>query len=872
MRNLKWWMGVVEDRDDPEQLGRCKVRIFGLHTENLGLLPTDDLPWAVPMQPITSAATSGVGSTPVGIVPGAWVVGFFMDGEECQQPVIMGTIAGKPKDRTPALSKQKQDIANQLNVKRDIQGNPVYDGKGTVITVDSGNTSIQNQFTPLVPSDLTKIFNYLGKQLSNDDYSKEGEYGELGRYQFTVSNLIDLGYIQYSFLSDVPIGKALLESSNNWTGKNGITSKKLFLASKKVQDDSVLVFAKDNYDTMVTNSKIKPTDNAGFVAGLIATAHLVGPNYADNLDRKNSYGQRIKKYFVDVNAIFGDNVLGANVSGISVDYTDASNYFPIPKDEFTDPEFSNITGFTDPNNKYPKYEYLGLSDINKLAIGDTTHSSLKVKTNQKITNIETANSEETWDEPDSAFMGLYPYNQVIETEAGHVIELDNTPNAERIHVFHKSGSYIEIDSNGTMVKKTVGDNYEIVDRNNSLFVKGAQRLTVEGKTSIYVKDNASIEVDGDVSLIGHGDALIQTAGNMKVAAKSLEISATNALNFISDGPVNIQGSAINLYSKGGMTAKSLGDFSIQSSGTMSIKGSVSLLLDAPIVKTKMGANLVKAIVYYTAKLPTVRNPDKTILPYLNRTNVRPSSDGTDIAGLTAGQVAATNLTGQQILDKTTGNNSTIAKTKSQSFAKGGNYPFKTYPCGDIFGQAQKYIKGTTILSPSLYWRLDDLLVGEHRLARPVAQRGLSAPELVCNLRQLASNCLDPIRAQWPTIIISSGLRKEGSLGTSNDSDHDIGCAVDIQLKGVSEFVSYLLFANWIQKNIPYKQLLFEYETYDRKTNKKLDTPKKWIHIAFRIDFKNNTLIRSKLTDAIFQDGVLLYEGIPTPEEVRTYKL
>ena len=42
--NLIWWMGVVEDRQDPEQLGRCKVRIFGYHTEDINVLPTEDLP------------------------------------------------------------------------------------------------------------------------------------------------------------------------------------------------------------------------------------------------------------------------------------------------------------------------------------------------------------------------------------------------------------------------------------------------------------------------------------------------------------------------------------------------------------------------------------------------------------------------------------------------------------------------------------------------------------------------------------------------------------------------------------------------------------------------------------------------------------
>ena len=870
MRNLNWWMGVVEDRDDPEKLGRCKIRIFGLHTENVGLLPTDDLPWAVPMQPITSAATSGVGSTPVGLVPGAWVVGFFMDGAECQQPVIMGTIAGKPKDRAPAISKQKQDASKKLNVKRDALGNPVYDGKGSVITLDPATTSLQSQFAPLVPTDLNKIFSYLGKQLSNNDYAKEGEYGELGKYQFTVSNLIDLGFISYSFVSDVPIGKALLESSNNWTGKSGITSKKTFLASKKIQDDSVLVFAKDNYDTMVTNGKIKPDDDAAFVAGLIATAHIIGPNYADNLDRKNSYGQKVKQYFVDVNALFG-----ANVSSILVNYTDANDYYPVTDNGYNNTELADVIGFTDPSKKYPKYEYLGLSDVNKLAIGNTTHTSLRVKENKKVTNIETANSEETWDEPNSAFMGRYPYNQVIETEAGHVIELDNTPNAERIHVFHKSGSYIEIDGNGTMVKKTVGDNYEIIDRNNSLYVKGAQRLTVEGKTSIYVKDDASIEVDGDVSLIGHGDALIQTAGNMKVAAKSLEISATNALNLISDGPVNIQGSSVNLYSKGAMTAKALGDFSIQSSGTMSIKGSVSLLLDAPIVKTKMGANLVKAIVYYTSKLPAVRTPDKTILPYLERINIRENDDEVpssyEIAGLTAGQVATSQLTGQQILDKTTATNSTVTDSKNIiTNSNAGNIPFSLQTCGDIYGFKTNSFRDTVRVSYNFYLR--DFLPTEcapklNKLSQ-AGQAGLSAKEIICNLRQLAWNCLDPIYSKYPSMYISSGLRVPGcSKKSVVDSDHNIGCAVDIKLK-VGGYTDHINMAKWIEANIPFKQLLFEYTT-DKTGNQLVD---KWIHIAFRVDYTSGKLLRSSMPVGVLENHATKYTKIPTVDEMRKLKL
>ena len=93
---FRWFVGVVEDRNDPKYLGRCRVRCLGLHTDNLEKRPTADLPWAHPMNPITSATISGVGQTPLGPVEGTWVVGFFSDGGEAQTPIIMGTLPGVP--------------------------------------------------------------------------------------------------------------------------------------------------------------------------------------------------------------------------------------------------------------------------------------------------------------------------------------------------------------------------------------------------------------------------------------------------------------------------------------------------------------------------------------------------------------------------------------------------------------------------------------------------------------------------------------------------------------------------------------------------------------------------------------------------------
>ncbi len=103
---FQWFVGVVEDRQDPQTLGRLRVRCLGYHTEGLDKLPTADLPWAHVMNPITSATVSGLGQTPLGAVAGTWVVGFFQDGSDAQQPIIIGTLPGVPSELPDITSKK----------------------------------------------------------------------------------------------------------------------------------------------------------------------------------------------------------------------------------------------------------------------------------------------------------------------------------------------------------------------------------------------------------------------------------------------------------------------------------------------------------------------------------------------------------------------------------------------------------------------------------------------------------------------------------------------------------------------------------------------------------------------------------------------
>lgn len=274
-----WWHGVVEDINDPLKVGRCRVRIYGFHTANKALIPTESLPWASVIQPITSAAISGKGASPTGILPGTWVVGFFRDGPHAQDPIIMGTVAGYPF----------------------------------------------------------------------------------------------------------------------------------------------------------------PDDNG---------------NYKD-------------------------------------------------KEQ----------GFNDPSGTYPLDSYAGEQDTNRLARGESLESTiLKDKTDARISKIPAALTG-NWQEPSSAYGATYPYNHVYESQSGHIIEVDDTPGKERLHRYHKAGSFEEIGATGSRLTKIVGDDYEITIGSKSAMIKGNVLYTNEGKAQFKVGRDFYLEVDGDVRTLVHGNVVMHTKGS-----------------------------------------------------------------------------------------------------------------------------------------------------------------------------------------------------------------------------------------------------------------------------------------------------------------------------------------------------------------------
>lgn len=91
-----WFTGVVEEAAgmDPYQAGRVRVRCFSYHNPDHVLLPTENLIWAHCLLPVSDGGIGDVGSFNIGLQAGDWVMGFFRDGDDMQDPVVLGGWSG----------------------------------------------------------------------------------------------------------------------------------------------------------------------------------------------------------------------------------------------------------------------------------------------------------------------------------------------------------------------------------------------------------------------------------------------------------------------------------------------------------------------------------------------------------------------------------------------------------------------------------------------------------------------------------------------------------------------------------------------------------------------------------------------------------
>ena len=152
---LFWWIGEVEDNEDPLNIGRCKCRVLNYYTNPAGgsadSLPTEDLPWATVLQSTDQAGSDGVGSSSGQLQPGAIVMGFFMDGESAQMPIIMGVLRGNKGETSTA----KKFLFTGEDIPDGISPNPALQAPGSSDTTkkatptDNNAVSLPNNGVPI---------------------------------------------------------------------------------------------------------------------------------------------------------------------------------------------------------------------------------------------------------------------------------------------------------------------------------------------------------------------------------------------------------------------------------------------------------------------------------------------------------------------------------------------------------------------------------------------------------------------------------------------------------------------------------------------------------------------------------------------------
>lgn len=172
-------------------------------------------------------------------------------------------------------------------------------------------------------------------------------------------------------------------------------------------------------------------------------------------------------------------------------------------------------------------------------------------------------------EPDSAYGAKYPYNKVTQSESGHVIEVDDTPNKERLHVYHKSGTYVEVDHTGRTVVKVAGDSFTIVAGNDTVFINKNQTTTIKG--------NLTAEVDGTTT------ATLKKATSVHVNDKATA-TIDKTLNIKVKGSATIDSdSSVNIIAGGSVSVKAVGSLTATVGGSATITSGGAFTVIAPII-------------------------------------------------------------------------------------------------------------------------------------------------------------------------------------------------------------------------------------------------------------------------------------------------
>jgi hypothetical protein len=144
-------------------------------------------------------------------------------------------------------------------------------------------------------------------------------------------------------------------------------------------------------------------------------------------------------------------------------------------------------------------------------------------------------------EPDSAFSAEYPFNRVIRSRKGHLIELDDTDGGERIHIYHTSGTSIEMAPDGRLTIRNPGDSFELVGGVKNIAVAGDAEITVGGNLKTIVKGAVDIEAEGNINLESNNVLRLKGKEGIQLHSGAGVVAKCPAGVSITDGSLHVVG-------------------------------------------------------------------------------------------------------------------------------------------------------------------------------------------------------------------------------------------------------------------------------------------------------------------------------------------
>ena len=523
-------------------------------------------------------------------------------------------------------------------------------------------------------------------------------------------------------------------------------------------------------------------------------------------------------------------------------------------------------GFTDPNANYPTKEYAGISETNKLAQGDARGTVVTEKNKNRMKGAKLPGGE-AWDEPESAFRGAYPYNKVTQTESGHIIEVDDTPGSERLHIYHTSGTYIEIDANGSVVKRTKGSSYEIIDRNGKISIAGRADISVNGACNIFVGNDANIEVEGDTNITCHNDITAQAGGTFNLSAVEEFNIASGNVNIEAYYTMNHKATTLNMHSKENMHMRSNADIKVQATnlydfvsdtvytqaaGAINIKSGDKTNIDSGAEINLLASNNVNLdgsqVHLKSGNAGTATESKESVIAGSSNIGVIAGrKDITDndkndplVLSLADNRSITLEEETQTVDDFNTQKNLII----SEGFANAADLsePPTAVDSTTVESEQNNFVEpdvklktvtqlpGNYNLSPNFTVEMLSSKAGVTR--DPIrSHSGATYGEIVYNLQAVALNVLEPVKKIYPNMFVTSAFRDPGNASNAKTSQHPLGQGVDIQFKGISK-KDYYDIATKLAKVLKYDQLILEYCNY---------TNNPWIHISYSVKNRSQVL-------------------------------